>query len=92
MLAAGRDVAELLVGEKRPELGVVHVALHRGDGPVALEVQEHAHRREVAGVDDRVRRLQESQAFPRQGTRAARKVCVTEERDQKRSGRNSPFR
>jgi hypothetical protein len=78
---------------KRPaELPVVHVALHAGHRAEELQISEDRRGGEVAGVEDRVGCVEEPEALCRKGTRTAWKMRVSQERDQKRSGRNSPFR
>ena len=79
-------------GQEPPQLPVVHVALHRRHRREALEIGEHGGRGEVTRVHDRVGCLEDPQALDRKRARAAREVRVSEQRDQKRSGRNSPFR
>ena len=76
----------------RAKLGVVHVSVYRDYRAEALQVGEHGGRREVARVDDGVRGLEEPEAVRRKRTRAAREMRVSQKRDQKRSGRNSPLR
>jgi hypothetical protein len=76
----------------RAKPGVVHVSVYRDYRAEALQVGEHGGRREVARVDDGVRGLEEPEAVRRKRTRAAREMRVSQKRDQKRSGRNSPLR
>jgi hypothetical protein len=76
----------------RAELTVVHVPLHSDHRAQALQVGEDRGRREIPGVDDGVRGFEDPEAVRRERTRAAREMRVSQERDQNRSGRNSPFR
>jgi hypothetical protein len=78
--------------KSRAELAVVHVPLHGDHRAEALQVGEDRGRREIAGVDDGVRGFEDPQAVRRERTRAARKMRVSQKRDQNRSGKNSPFR
>jgi len=78
---------------KRPaELPVVHIALHGNYRAEELQINKDRRGREVACVEDRVGCVEEPQALRRKGTRAAWKMRVSQERDQMRSSRNSPFR
>ena len=79
-------------GKRRAERVIVHVPMHGDHGAEALQVGKDGGRREIAGVDDDVRRFEDPQAVRRERSRAAREMRVSKKRDQKRSGRNSPFR
>jgi hypothetical protein len=76
----------------RAKPGVVHVSVYGDHRGQALQVGEHRGRREVAGVDDGVRGLENPEAVRRKRTRAAREMRVSQKRDQNRLGRNAPFR
>jgi hypothetical protein len=78
--------------KRRAELAVIHVPLHGDYRTEALQVRKDRGRREIAGVNDGVRGFEDPQAINRERTRAAREVRVSQERDQNRSGRKSPFR
>jgi len=79
-------------GKRRAEPVVIHVSMHGDHRAEALQIGEDRGRREVAGVDDDVRGFEDPQAVRRERPRAAREMRVSQKRDQKRSGRNSPFR
>jgi hypothetical protein len=79
-------------GKGPAELAVVHVPLHGDHRSKALQLGEHGSRREIARVNDGVRGFEDPEALRRERTRAAREMRVSQERDQNRSGRNSPFR
>jgi hypothetical protein len=69
-------------GKGGAELAVVHVPLNGGHRSQALEVGEHRSGREVAGVDDRIRSLENPEAVRGKRARAAREMRVSQERDQ----------
>ena len=71
---------------------LVHVAVHGGDRSELLELLKHRRRRHVSGVEDELGPLEQAQALLWKAASAARQVRITDERDQKSSGRNSPFR
>jgi hypothetical protein len=72
--------------------GLVHVPVHRGDRSELLKLLEDRGPSHVSGVEDELGPLEQAQAPLRKAAGAARQVCITDERDQKSSGRNSPFR
>ena len=65
-------------GQRSPHGRVVHVPLHGRDGRETAQIVEHRRGREVAGVEDRLRRLQDAQAVRRQRARAAWEMRVSE--------------
>ena len=79
-------------GQRPAKLAVVHVPLYGDHRAETLQVDENRARREIARVDDGVRGFEDPEAGRRERTRAAREMRVSQKRDQKRSGRNSPFR
>lgn len=72
--------------------GLVHVAMHGEDRSELIELFEHRRGRHVSGVEDDLGPLEQAQALLWKATGAAREVRIPDERDQKSSGRNSPFR
>jgi hypothetical protein len=78
--------------QRGAERRLVHVALDRDDRRESLQILEDRGGGEVAGMEDEVGPLEDSDAIAREPPPAARQVGVSEECDQRRSGRNSPSR
>lgn len=79
-------------GQRLTQRGLVHVAVHRSDRSELLELLENRPGRHVSGMEDELGPLEQAHAFLRKPAGAARQMRVSDERDQKRSGKNSPFR
>jgi hypothetical protein len=75
-----------LLGQQPPQLGAVHVAVHANERRSdRLEVAQHLERREVAGVQEQVRRPDPLDARVGQPPRPARHVRVGYDGDDHRA-------
>ena len=79
-------------GQCLAQRGLVHVAVHGSNRSELLELLQHRCGRHVPGVDDELGPLEQAQTLLWKAAGAARQVRIPDERDQKSSGRNSPFR
>jgi hypothetical protein len=59
---------------------LVHIALHGRDLPVATQLREHGHSRQVARVNDQVRRFEVLYAWRREFPASPREVRVRDDR------------
>jgi hypothetical protein len=62
------------------------------DRAVSPKLLEERRRREIAHVQDGLRRLENAEAAFGKAARAAREVRIPDERDQRKSGRKAPSR
>jgi hypothetical protein len=66
--------------------------VHGGERRDRLQLLEESSSSQIAHVQDQRRALEETEAPGRQAACAARQVRVSDERDQRNSGRKAPFR
>lgn len=74
------------------ERRLVHVPVHGRHRSDLLELVEERRGGHVPNVQDELRALEEPQTALRKPASAAREVRVSDERDQRNSGRNAPSR
>jgi hypothetical protein len=79
-------------GQCLAQRGLVHVAVHGSNRSELLELLQHRCGRHVSGVEDELGPLEQAETLLWKAAGAARQVRIPDERDQKSSGRNSPFR
>jgi hypothetical protein len=79
-------------GKRGPQLGLVHVPVHRGDRGERAQLLEDGRSRQIADVEDEVGALEQADALTRETTRASREMRVADEGDQRNSGRKAPSR